>query len=333
MWYSPNETITKNRLFNFEVGVRGVGKTTGAFRYGVEQFLKRPPFEIAYIRRYKEETRKSKEDWAGTLVSNSFFPGVKFGLKGNTGLVNDKPFVHFKTLSVDGRIKGPALPNLRLIIFDEFLVDTKVSRYLPDDVNTFLSLYDTLARPNDPARARVPVLFLANAMSFTNPYFTFWGVVFNEKGEFKTKSIFARMYSDAEFVAQAQHSEFAQLIKGTQYAEHSIGNSFLLDNRDFIEPRANTAKPMCTLKYKGKFYGVWIDWDLGKVWLSFKYDPSNKLVYTFSKEDMTPNTLTAKFFKSTYYCKVIMQAFNTGCLYYEHINIKNNWYQIARLIG
>ena len=328
MWFTPHEILTKQRLFNFIIGPRGNGKTTGLKNYCLTQHFKNQDFQVGWIRRYDTETKETKKH---------FFDGIEnFGfecegkIKGRTGFIDNVPFVHFFTLSKDARIKGANYPNIQLIVFDEFLLNTKNSRYLNDEVNEFLSLYDSVARPSDPNRKRVPVVFIANSMSISNPYFNYFKIIFNN-GKYQTKEIYAEILNTPEFTEYAKSTSFAKIIQGSTYAEHSFENEFLLDNNSFINPEFKKDQYLYTFVYKGKNYGVWVNWKEGTLFISNKYDPFCKNCFYFSKEDRTPNYLSCKLFKDTYHGKITKQCYNTGSLYFENQQIKTLWYDIARL--
>ena len=331
MWYSPVDTLNKQRLFNMDIGARGCGKTTGAIRYIIDQHIKNPNYEAVWVRRYKEERNEIEKTFFDGIVNKNFYPNHEFKTRAHIGYMDGVPIIRFAALSVDKRRKGITSPNVRLMVFDEFLLD-KGARYIPDEFTAFLSFYDTIARPADPERERVPVLMLANAMTMVNPYFTQWRVMFNEKGQFKTKAVFAQILADDEFYQVSQHSEFAEAIKGTHYYEHSIKNEFLLDNNNFIEQRSTLSRHICNFIFNNKTIGVWIDWNVGKVWLSSKYDPSCRFNFSMGK-DGTPNILTAKYFKKSTFYPYISLAFNSGLMFYENLEIKNDWYKINRQIN
>ena len=167
IWFYPDEILSKHRLFNFAVGPRGNGKTTGALDYCVRQKEKNPNFEAVFLRRYDSERRKVRNGLFNTIFKLEKDRGHKIALKQNTYYFDEQPFIHVSALSVDGRTKGITSPNIQLIIFDEFLIDRKISRtnYMAEETEYFLDYYNTIARPTDPNRKRCPVLFLANTLS------------------------------------------------------------------------------------------------------------------------------------------------------------------------
>ena len=83
MWYTPNETLSKNRLFNFQVGMRGVGKTVGSLAYAIRKHLKDPNFAFAWVRRYDTERKKITTSFFNDIVKLNFFPDCTFTIKNN----------------------------------------------------------------------------------------------------------------------------------------------------------------------------------------------------------------------------------------------------------
>lgn len=335
IWFYPDEILSKHRLFNFAVGPRGNGKTTGALDYCVRQKEKNPNFEAVFLRRYDSERRKVRNGLFNAIFNLEKDRGHKIALKQNTYYFDEQPFIHVSALSVDGRTKGITSPNIQLIIFDEFLIDRKISRtnYMAEETEYFLDYYNTIARPTDPNRKRCPVLFLANTLSVINPYFIYFNVSFNEKNYFQTKSIYAEIIKNSEFEEQAKKSEFAQLIKNTDYERYSIEAEFIYDNYDFIEEKTDTAKLMCCANIDGATYGFWVDWKNGRVFMSEKHDPNFPRFYSFTAHDLKPNILTAQFFKKTEEFNILKAAYNTGALYYDKLTTKTNWQKIIRMVG
>lgn len=334
MYVDLKPKLTKQRLFNFFIGQRGDGKTTSARNTAVDlaekAHQKGEPFEIAVIRRYKEETAKTKR---------GFFDGIeRFGYlqefkETNYGYSMDgEPFAYFMSLSTAARIKGQNYPNLRLIVFDEFLLDTSKYRYLPDEVNTFLSLYDTLARPTDPVRKPVTVIFLANAFSLVNPYFNFFHVTFPPgKNTFMSKEIYAEIIRDDEFTKHASSTRFGKLIQGTEYARHSIENEFILDDNGYIYKEFDKGLLLFNIFFNGVTYGVWMNWKKGTMYVCTKTDPYCTVNFYFTRDDMQPNYISAKRFKTTFQGKLTKDCYNTGSVYFDSIKTKHDFIEIARL--
>ena len=330
-WFYPDYIFKYNKLFNLIVGERGNGKTTGCLRYIINKFLENNNFQCVWIRRYKEERKKITPSFFKKIEKFEEYKNLDFKIKGNTGLINDKEVIYFSALSVDGRIKGIDSPNIKLIVFDEFLV-SGYSRYLPNEFYMFLELYDSIARPQDPSRERVPVIFLSNAMSLNNPYFINFKITFNGN-KYYGNGIYAEILNSESYRKYASNSEFSRIIKGTEYYKHSVENNFILDNYSMIKFRTNKSKLVCNFIINNKNIGMWIDWIQGEVYLSEKTNINLLENYSLLKQDLKPNYMTTKFFKNTRTYKIIKQAYITGSLYYESIKIKAMFEKVIPLLN
>lgn len=342
MWFTPNDVINKQRLFNFVTGPKGDGKTTGCRNYGIDLFCKDPDkqAEFCVIRRYKTETQATYKKYFDD-INTKFNYGLDIKYRGRsagimieseTGEEVFKPICHFFSLSTDAGIQGINLPNLRFMIFEEIFLDPrKGKRYLKNEPEEFARLYDTLARPSDPARKRVPVIFIGNSFASSNPYYDFFHISLNANGEFKSKNIYALHIQDKEFSEHANNTEFGRIMANTAYGKHAFDNDFLLDNFDFVDKDFKKSHLLYNFIYNGKTYGVWINAKASTLFVSSKYDPSCIRSYSFTTDDLKPNFLTAKMFTRNKQGELTKFAYNTGCLYFESLQIKNVWFDIARL--
>ena len=339
MWFTPNDILNKQRLFNFVTGPKGDGKTTGCRNYALKQFKKDGISEFAVVRRYKTETASTYKKYFDDINSKfNFDLDIKYRGR-SAGVMIDgedgetfKPICHFFSLSTDAGIQGVNLPNLRLIIFEEIFLDPrKGKRYLKDEPSEFARLYDTLARPSDPARPRTPVLFIGNSFASSNPYYDFYHISLNKNGEYKGKNIYALHINDKEFAEHAKSTEFGQIMAGTAYGNHAFDNDFLLDNYDMVDKKHDKGHLIYNFIYEGKTYGMWCNFKNSSLFVSNSYDPSCIRCYSFTTDTMKPNLLTAKMFVKCYQGQLTKYAYNTGCLYFETLSLKNMWYDIARI--
>ena len=76
-------------------------------------------------------------------------------------------------LSTSQRLKSNAYPLVDKIIFDEFLIDKGSLRYINGEVELMLELVETIFRMRDDNNK---VIFIANAISIVNPYFTYFNI-------------------------------------------------------------------------------------------------------------------------------------------------------------
>ena len=165
MYWDINNSLSYNRLFNFIVGARGVGKTYGAKRWAINDFLKNGN-QFVYVRRYKEEFKKIPKFFAD--IQDEFSKHELKVVPPNF-VIDGKVAGTYIALSTSKIEKSTPYPSVTKIIFDEFILDKGFHHYLPDEVTNFLELYSTVARSRD-----VKVYFLSNALSITNPYFLYF---------------------------------------------------------------------------------------------------------------------------------------------------------------
>ena len=210
--------------------------------------------------------------------------------------------------------------------------------YLSDEPIKLLNLYETVARPAT-GHKRVILFMLANALTVTNPYFLFWGLRMPTKqdknGKYiwkhPTRPILVEDVKNDKFIDKKKNTEFGALVDGTKYADYSINNKFLLDDDTFIEKKSPKARYYFTFTYKDKKFGVWADFNEGKMWVSKDIDPSFILVYTLTIKDHQPNTMLLKSRgKRTHYMNFI-ENYKLGNVRFENMDIKNMCYEVIQM--
>ena len=324
MWYDITRTLSYNALFNFVLGARGIGKTYGLKKYAIKKFLSSGK-QFMYIRRYKTELKQNNTFFKAVSAE---FPETKFDVKGNNYLINDKIAGFSMALSTAKISKSTDFSGVDLIIFDEFIIDVGAYHYLSDEVINFLEAYETIARLRD-----VKVFFLSNSITETNPYHLYFNLRMPDGKHICVKNDILLEYIDgAEYSNVKKQTRFGKIIDGTQYAQYSIDNVFLRDNNTFVEKRTEKATYYFTIKYNGDFFGVWIDYSYGKIFISDEYDQYCKLVYTLTLDDHSPNTLLTRSLSKCVLLKNLIENFKIGNVRFETINIKNITYGMFKLL-
>ena len=152
MWIDYNKIFSFNALINMIITERGIGKTYGAAKAVVDDFLKHKN-EFAYIRRYKSELKKAVPTFFEALNKNEEFPKNKLYSKGNSFYCDDNLFGHAMTLSTAQDLKSSNFSKVRTIIFDEFIIEEGQKKfYLQNEVFVFLNLIETIARMRENIR-------------------------------------------------------------------------------------------------------------------------------------------------------------------------------------
>lgn len=348
IFWDINKTLTYNILINIILGNRGGGKSYGAKKRAIDNFIKKRE-QFGYIRRYKEDLKKPMEQFFKDIEWE--YPDYEFKVMGDKFLCRLRPADEKEkwteddicgygfVLSTANNKKSISFPKITMLIYDEFLLDKGNQRYLTNEVEQLLNLYETVARPGT-GHPRVILFLLANAISVTNPYFLYWNLQMPKRADkngkyiwkHPTRPILVEDVRNEKFIDVKKNTEFGQLIEGTNYADYSIENKFLLDNDTFIEKRTQKARYFFTFIYKEKKFGVWVDYKEGKIWVSDDVDPSFILVYSLTLKDHQPNTMFLKGKGKTGHFKTFVDNYKLGNVYFESINIKNMCYEVIQMV-
>lgn len=323
MFWSIEKVLSYNALFNFVIGPRGAGKSYGVKRYGVNHF-KKTGKEFIYLRRYKQELAD---------ISTFFddirdeFPDDKLTVKNGKFYCNDVLCGRSMVLSTSKIKKSTPLPNVDVIIFDEFIIDKGVYHYLPDDVGYFLEFYETVARLRD-----VKVFFISNAITITNPYFLYFDLRLPYgKDIYKKGDILLQYFVNETLQKTKQNTRFGKIISGTDYGNYAINNEFLRDNDSFIEKKSGNCCFLFAFTYMDNTFGVWQNIKAGKMYVSFDYDKTRDIMYALTKQDHTPNTLLLTNIKNSVLFKRFLNQYSMGNVYFETQKIKNICYEVIKL--
>lgn len=319
IFYNYDRVISYGAFLNFLIGERGVGKTFGASEFVTRQFIKKH-HEFIYIKRYKTDLEKGKKKFFKALIDEDKFPDHKLEVKGNTFYIDDKISGYSMTLSTAHQFKSTNFPKVKYIIFDEFLIENGQSHYLKNEVNIFLGLIETIARMRD-----VKIFCLGNATNDINPYFLFFDLSLpynNDIKLYKDGLILLQYMNNKAYREAKKETKFGKLVAGTDYEEYAINNKFTNDNKDFIEHKTGTSKFSFSFLYKDNRYGVWIDYNLGKMYVSGDYI-DNGLVFATTSEDHKPNTMLYSIAKKYNCWNQFIQNYKLGNVYFENMKIKN----------
>ncbi len=341
IYYDLYKTLTYNALFNFIIGNRGGGKTYGAKLWAIKDFLKKEE-EFIYVRRYKTELTTVKNFFAD--ISQEF-PDTEFKVEGSSFFINGKKAGEAMALSTSKIKKSNSYPRVTKIIFDEFIIDKGVYKYLPHEVEYFLDLYETIARMRD-----VKVFFLANAITQTNPYFIYFDIELpynkkvqtfynNGQGKFEKRKnkeypdVLIEMVRNDDFIKEKKKQRFGQLIAGTQYSDYAVENTFLRDSSTFIEKKAERCRYLYSITYLGYVFGVWHDFKNGLLFLSLDTEKDNRINFAFTTDDHKLNTMLISSVSKSASLKQLFDGYKIGYLRFESMDIKNIFHDLIKHIS
>lgn len=318
LYYNPNDLLSYNRILNFLIGARGIGKSYAFKKHPINRFLKYGE-QFIYVRRFKTELRK---------VSNYFddikeeFENVKFEVKGRQFFINDKLAGWSIPLSTWQSEKSNAYPNVTTIIFDEFIREKDNSGYLPNEVEALLNLMDTVFRDRDNVRC----ICLSNAVTVVNPYFVYFSLTPDIEKRFNAyKDIVIEIPDSREFSNMRRKTRFGSLIDGTSYGDMSLDNKFTNDSNVFIEKRSKGSKYVFSVIYSGMTIGVWVDVEVGLMYMSNDHDPSSKHVFALMTNDLKENVMLLTGWKKNYHLMKLVNSFKRGVLRFDN--------QVLRTVG
>jgi hypothetical protein len=331
MWYTPNRQLTYIRIWNFAVGVRGGGKTFNSLKHAIEKFLK-DGSEFIYLRRRVVDLddscsgSKGSGDLFADIRAKGYFSDHELKVSsdkagGYNFYCDGKIMGYGKALSTSASRRSSSKPNVKRIIFDEFLIDNtsgSTQRYLNsgDEFFMFTNFYETIARGRD-----IPVIFIGNAFSMVNPYFLSLNIRIKDVEDnkiYKGTSWTVVFWKDKEFIEEREKTQFFQSVKGTKMHDHAFGNTFYLDRNDFIKKRPKDSEHQFSLVYLGKTYGVWVDWDKGEYFVSSKgANTSRDKTISMSLEDNKPNNVNIRRYRNLPFMKAFRMAADNNSIYYD----------------
>ena len=327
MWYDINKTLTYNCLFNFIIGSRGTGKTYGAKKKAVKKFIEKG-YQFIYLRRYQEEIDETANTYFDDIILNGEFPDTNIEFKNGCFYINDEIAGYAMALTKAKSYKSSSFPLVWLIIFDEFLIeDNGYTRYLKNEVKQFLGFYMSIDRYRG-----VTVFFLANSISMVNPYTLYFDIKLPYGSNIVRKGdILLELVQNQEFIDSRKNTRFGKLIEGTEFAEYAIENKFTNDSKTFIMKKTAKSSYYFTFIYCGETFGVWIDYNEGKLFVSDDVDSYCKIIYSLTVNDHTPNTLLLSQINKSQFFKVFIENYRLGNVFFENQKIKNITYEVIKL--
>lgn len=322
-YYNPNNALGYNTLLSFIVGARGIGKTYGFKKFVVNRFIKKGE-QFIYLRRYKTELKKVNQFFK--KVSREF-PEYKLEVKGKEFYCNGALMGWAIPLSTWATEKSNEYPNVRTILFDEFLIEKSKLSYLPNEAESLLNMMETVFRDRTDTRT----ILLSNATSVVNPYFLYFGLMPNVDKRFNyydDRGILIELCDSRDFAEIKKKTPFGKLIAGTAYEDMSVDNEFANDSDTFIERRSKESHFLCAIAYSGKTFGYWVDPDTGVIYASYDWQPNTNHLYSMTTDDHKENMLLMKNWKNNYYLSSVAKAFKGGYLRFDNIVVKNLHYEL-----
>ena len=332
-YYSFNKIMSFNATFLFVVGARGLGKTYGAKKMVIKRAI-RTGEQFIYLRRYSTELKGRGTFFAD--IANEF-PDYDFRIEGMTAEMATsktrgkkqrdwKVIGYFAQLSNAQTQKSVAYPRVTTILFDEFIIEKGVIRYLPNEAKAFLDFYSTVDRWQDKTR----VFFLANSVSMMNPYFIEWNIRPDELGEFSKHMdgfIACHFVESAEFATAVYQTKFGKFIQGTEYADFSVASKFSDAHKRMIGQKPSAADHFCNIETKNGNFSVWVD-TMASAYYILERTPNSGIQYTFVAENMDSTKVFLQY--SDRIMQLFRSAFRNGQMTFDTPRSRNAFVEIFR---
>ena len=173
----------------------------------------------------------------------------------------------------------------------------------------------------------IRVFMLANSVTITNPYFLFFDIKLpynSDIATYKNGLILVQYMKNEEYRQEKKKSKFRQVSS----SEHLSKNTQLIMNLYLItiillkksKVRQNFH---LHLFINGFTFGVWVDFKLGKIFISKDYDKNTPFLFSCSLEDHSDNTMFLKSAKRYNCWKRLIENFELGNVRFENQQIKN----------
>jgi hypothetical protein len=332
-YYSFDKIYSYNAMFMFVCGGRGLGKTYGAKKKAIRAALDKDD-QFIYLRRFKDEMKARNTFFADIQWE---FPDWEFRINGNQAEASYTEFKdekkrpwkvigYFIPLSTAQSQKSTAYPNVKLIIFDEFIIEKGLTHYLPDEANVFNNFYSTVDRWQDKTR----VLFLANSVSIMNPYFLEYDIKPDEVSEYDTKydGFIAVHFADSkEFANSVYQTKFGKFIKNSSYADYAVGNGFQDNNDHLLQLKDEKARYQYTVVTQKGSFSVWYNVFTGNFFAQ-KRLPKYQITFVLDPDLMKEDRKL--LLRSDGMMQMLRSAFSSGILYFDEPVTRNAMIEIFK---
>lgn len=289
-YYDFGPLLSHNPLIAMAVGGRGIGKSYGAKKLAIDDYLK-AGWHFMYVRRYKDEIKKAAGHFFDDIVGA--YPDYLFRMQGyeaqiaprkDKGKASWQTFGYFVPLSTVQQLKSVPFPKVKRIIFDEFIPERGAVQYLPSEHDIVLNLLNTVDRHQD----KTQVIMLANAVSIMNPHFLAYGIV-PETGKVRKYAeglVAVDFPSSDEYNNAVAHTRTARLFaQHEEYDRYATHNTFADNAPTMIGAKPAVAKYRWSIELSAGTYSVWRD-DHGDHYYVQAKRPKSETILTIDARSM-----------------------------------------------
>ena len=226
VYFDMGKHLSYGAFINFFTGGRGVGKTTGAFIYCFNRYIKKGE-QFIYLKRYKTELQEFvNTNTVGQMYDNVYTKGM--GAKnGYSVMCEDDTIGYLIPLVAQTAFKSTMFQKVTTIVFDEVFLERGRTYYLPNEVHTLLQFVSTVQR----TRKNLRIILLSNNNSLYNPYYDYWDIPdFEHVWHNAERGIYCENIPiNPKLLELEQVTPLYKLTAGTAYGDYHYSNTLLRD--------------------------------------------------------------------------------------------------------
>ena len=335
-YYNIDNLLSRNKFFNFVIGVRGVGKTYGFKKFVINRALKYGE-QFVYLRQNQNQI-DGISDWVGE-VGEVEFPDYEFLQQKKTGMIlarkrdTDEEFKtigFINAVSAYAKMKsGENYTKVGTVIFDEFSDPVRWTGSI-SRVEAFLNILGSIVRN----RSNVRVLMMGNAQGIDNDFFHYFEIQpdpHREWTQHDKRGILVNIVNDAAFIKDVESTPFGNLIKGTGYGDFAMNNKYVDEDVSNIKPRSVGSEPFATIKKGNEAITVWREKGTSRRIFISRGEANVNTVITLNPEESS----TAQNYKYSKQLPIvkIMRAVQNGVLYFTDVSARTAGIDILTRLG
>ena len=254
-YYDLTQIDGYDRVINFIMAARGIGKTYGIKLKFIKRFINKQE-QFVYLRRNNKQIEGKKLiNWYEDIPLRDEFKGHTFTRKGKVLYIDKQVAGYVLALSTFTNEKSVPYPLVHNLVYDEF-VPERNERMLTNEPLAFDNLIHTIFRKRE-----CKIYLTGNSVTkFDNPYFNHFNIRINPNSRFTcNKYVCIDCPPKSEFAATDEEnlSPLEKILRNTSYGSYAFDNVALDEDTRFIAKHPNGSVPMITIRRGEKDYTLW----------------------------------------------------------------------------
>jgi len=328
--------LSKNKILNFVLGMSLGGKTYQALELAINTWRRYGARTVFCVRNEIQVSTdllegllgeidkiKTEKNWnlGETIINGS-------GVDASFSFGEGKPFLSFKSLHTIFSKKQVTIQNVKWLVFDEFVLNTRSGeKYMKDEITRFKWLFSKITRGyNYKTRA----IFLGNTESAYNPYFAEYGI---KPSFLKANTIVAPKNSEWAVELWVNKDRMKEIsakgldkVLGGNYGKYAFGCSFLNDRTSlYLNKIPPKSKPVISfLCSEGKSITVWRNAKITLV----KNETQSNIVCSCDNLDAVNGVIYAGLPSFKPIITALKEKADCGRLFFENAQAENCFFEL-----